>query len=55
MVTHIDIYFVYLQKLYLMTLIDIYMKPQRSTLGKVLLALFMLPVFLILCWQDQLT
>ena len=30
------------------------MKAQRSTLDKVLLALFLFPVFLILCWQDQL-
>ena len=30
------------------------MKAQKSTLGKVLLALFLFPVFLILCWQDQL-
>jgi hypothetical protein len=55
MVTHIDIIFVYLQESYLMTLIDTYMKPQRSSIGKVILALFMLPVFLILCWQDQLS
>ena len=30
------------------------MKTKRTTLGKVLLALFLFPVFLILCWQDQL-
>lgn len=30
------------------------MKTQKTTLGKVLLALFLFPVFLILCWQDQL-
>lgn len=30
------------------------MKTQRTTFGKVLLALFLFPVFLILYWQDQL-
>lgn len=37
-----------------MTKIDSYMKTQKSPLGKVLLALFLFPVFLILCWQVQL-
>ena len=36
-----------------MTLIDTYMKRERSTLEKVLLALLLFPVFLILIWQDQ--
>lgn len=30
------------------------MRTQKSTIGKVLLALFLFPVFLILHWQDQL-
>ena len=29
------------------------MKTQLSPLAKVLLALFLFPVFLILCWTDQ--
>ena len=37
-----------------MTLIDTYMKREKTTLEKVLLALFLFPVFLILIWQDQL-
>ena len=37
-----------------MTLIDTYMSTPRSPLAKVLLCLFLFPVFLILNYQDQL-
>ena len=37
-----------------MTLTDTDMRTRKSTLGKVLLALFLFPVFLIACWQKQL-
>ena len=30
------------------------MRTQKSTLGRVLLALFLFPLFLVLYWQEQL-